>query len=63
MQTGCKKLYDEVGTGKPGPKPAVTNLHLAVSLRDTSIGVTKISQLVTAMDIHIYLLRHLKLYR
>ena len=51
MQTGCNKLYDEVETGKPGPKPAVTNLNLAVSLQDTSIGITKISQLVTAMDV------------
>ena len=50
METDQNKLYDEVQTGKRGPKPAVTNLNMAVCLQDTSIGKTKIRHIVTAMD-------------
>lgn len=47
-RTEKQKLYAEVDTGRRGPKPAESNIALAVASQNTSIGPTKVRTLLSA---------------
>ena len=49
-QSGMYKLYDEVDTGSCGQKPATSNVALHVGLQDSTIGITKMRNILAATN-------------
>lgn len=49
--TPLLKLYKEAESSKRGPKPATTNLSLAVGLQDAPMGNSKFRYILASMDI------------
>ena len=49
-QSGMYKLYDEVDTGSCGQKPATSNVTLHVGLQDSTVGITKIRNILAATN-------------
>lgn len=49
--TSQTKLYEEAASTRPGPRPAATNIGLAVGLQDTPLGNTRCRSLLAAMDV------------
>lgn len=50
FETPLVKLYTEVDTGRVGSKPAETNIGLAVTTQNTSIGPTKVQILCAGLN-------------